>query len=460
MRYYYLLPMLFPFLASVVSLSKSERLSEVFTAVFSLSSVLSSVFLLFVFPIHSNFFYIDGFSKIMLVVVSVVYLSTALFSITYLKHVEKPLLSKSYYYMFLNLFVLTMLFSVSLNNLGLLWVGIEATTITSALLVAIDNDEASLESSWRYIIVVSVGLVMSLIGVMLIYAGSKTLYITKLLITSPVHPRLFALGAAFTVAGFATKAGIFPMHTWLPDVHGRAIAPVSAIFSGVLLPVALFGVYRIIEISCFVEGVKAFALVLGVLTVGFASVFLVSQKFYKRMFAYSSMENMGMILIGLALGNKFALLGAVVLIVAHAFAKSSAFYTTGNILSVYKTRDITEIRGLSKVMPIGAYNLVLSSLAVTGAPPFANFVGEALIIYAVYLKFGLFLTVVLSAFLTLSFFAVNYKVVRMSFSISDRNFENKDNMALFIPVLNTLLAFFVVFAVGFINTLLVGGMIK
>jgi len=458
---YYILPMLFPFAASIVCLAKNYSLSESASLIASVLSITASLYVLFLKPSYIDFLYIDGFSKIMLVIISAIYLTTVLFSSAYLKHIKNPIISKSSYFLFLNLFVFSMLFSVSLNNLGLMWVGIEATTITSALLVAIDNDKASLESSWRYIIIVSTGLVISLVGIMLIYASMHTLKITELLINKPSHPKLLVMGAVLAIIGFSTKAGIFPMHTWLPDVHGHAIAPVSAIFSSILLPTALFGVYRIIETASF-DNVRIFALLLGVLTVVFASIFLISQKFYKRMFAYSSMENMGMILIGLAIDNKFAFLGAVILLVSHAFAKSSAFYTTGNILSIYKTRDINNVKGVVKTLPFGAYSFLLSAMAVTGAPPFGTFLGELFIIYALYLKFGIVSAIAVLIFLSISFFSLNHKVAKICFSITpEKQVQKKDEViSSLIPIINTVLAFLVIFFVGFINNILTSGMLK
>ncbi len=459
MTYYYL-PIIFPLIASILCLIKNGTLSEVFSLSAAILTVFASSYILVLNAVSTSFFYIDGFSKVMLAVISLIYLTTVLFSLTYLRHVKKPLLRKNTYYIFLNLFVMSMLFSVSLNSLGLIWVGIEATTVTSALLVAIDNDDASLESSWRYIIIVSTGLIMSLVGIVFIYASMHTLDIAKLLTMKPIHPKLLAVGAALSIAGFSTKAGIFPMHTWLPDVHGRSIAPVSAIFSSILLPTALFGVYRIMQVVPF-DNIKMFAFVLGFMTVAFASIFLITQKFYKRMFAYSSMENMGMILIGLSINNKYAFLGAVVLLISHAFAKSSAFYTTGSVLSVYKTRNINEVKGLVHVIPFGAYSLILSALAVTGAPPFGTFLGELFIIYAVYVKFGIIISLILLLFLSIAFFSVNYKVAKMSFSKCNRLSKQKDSvMSSFVPVINTILAFMVIFAVGFINELITTGMIK
>ncbi len=460
MWYVYVEPIVFPFVASVLSLSGSVKLSRYSSSVCSFLSVVFSVYLLFMPSIHYGELYVDGLSKIMMITISFVYFTSVLFSFTYLKHVKKPLLSESSYLFFLNLFALTMLFSVIVDNLGLIWVGIEATTITSALLVAIDNDEPSVESSWRYIIIVSTGLVMSLAGIMFIYASFGTLSVYRILTLKPLHPTLFSLGGALAIAGFSTKAGIFPMHTWLPDVHGRAIAPVSAIFSGVLLPVALFGAYRVIELSGY--QIRMFAFVLGVLTVAFAAVFLVAQRFYKRVFAYSSMENMGMILIGFAVGGKFAFLGAVVLLVAHAFAKSSAFYTTGSILAVYNTRDVNKVRALAKLMPLNAYNLVLSSLAVGGAPPFGTFAGEMLILYGIYREAGIVITLVVAFFLALAFFSVNYKVSKMCFSVENGSVPLVEDgrMALFVPLMNTSLAFLVIFAVGLINNILSSGVIR
>ncbi len=453
----------FPFIilvfASLLCVFKRDALAAFVSVLSSLIVSALSIVILLKPNVTAGYLFIDGFSKIMVVLISFIYLTTALFSITYLKHVEKPLLKKNFYFLYLNLFVLSMLFSVVVKNLGLIWVGIEATTITSALLVAIDNDKPAIESAWRYIIIVSVGLIMSLVGVVFVYGACHTLDITKIALLKSANYKLLLLGSVFVVTGFATKAGIFPLHTWLPDVHGRAIAPISAIFSSILLPVALFGVYRVLS-SVGMDSLHLYAIVLGFLSVIFASIFLVNQKFYKRMFAYSSIENMGMILIGLALFNKYAFLGAVVLLVSHAFAKSSAFYSTGNVLNVYKTREVSKVKGMVERLPFTAYSLVFSALAVTGAPPFGTFLGELLIIYGIYIKFGLFWVLVLATFLVVAFMSVNYKVARMAFSSSEFDRVEKVRMSAFVPLLNVTVSFVIVFLIGFIEKILIAGMIK
>ncbi len=455
----YYLPFIVLIFASLLCVFKSDSLAAFISVLSSVVVSVLSIIILLKTTVSAGYLFIDGFSKIMVVLISFIYLTTVLFSLTYLKHVEKPLLKRNFYFLYLNLFVLSMLFSVVVKNLGLIWVGIEATTITSALLVAIDNDEPAIESAWRYIIIVSVGLVMSLVGVVFVYGACHTLDITKIALLKKANYKLLLLGSVFVVTGFATKAGIFPLHTWLPDVHGRAIAPISAIFSSILLPVALFGVYRVL-FSVGINSLHLYAIVLGFLSVIFASIFLVNQKFYKRMFAYSSIENMGMILIGLAISDKYAFLGAVVLLVSHAFAKSSAFYSTGNVLNVYKTREVAKVKGMVERLPFTAYSLVFSGLAVTGAPPFGTFLGELLIAYGVYIKFGLFWVLVLATFLVIAFMSVNYKVARMAFSSSDFDRVEKVKMSAFVPLLNVTVSFVIIFLVGVIEKILMAGMIK
>ncbi|WP_035589162.1 proton-conducting transporter transmembrane domain-containing protein [Hippea jasoniae] len=447
-----------PLIASILCLINNNILAYVATTFAALLDTLIALKLFYVPVTTEGMLYIDGFSKLLFFTISFIYLTTAIYSESYLNHVEKPLLRRNIYFLFLNLFVLSMLVSSVVDNIGLLWVSIEATTITSALLVAIDNDEAAIESSWRYIIIVSVGLIISLVGISFIYGATHTLSIKQLLNIKHVNTKLLTIGVALSVVGFSTKAGIFPLHTWLPDVHGRSIAPVSAIFSAILLPTALYAVYRVEQFSP--DKVRTFSIILGFLSVGFAAIFLVSQKFYKRMFAYSSIENMGMILIGLSLNNRYALLGAIILLISHAFAKSSVFYSTGNILNLYKTRMINRIRGLSGNIPKTAYALVFSSLAIGGAPPFGNFIGELLIIYAFYSKFGLFYTLILVGFLGIAFFSINYKVASMSFSNSKTSPDLSKNISSLIPIINVAMSFLVIFFIGFIEKILFMGMIK
>jgi hydrogenase-4 component F len=402
--------------------------------------------------IISDTFYIDGLSKLILFTIGLLYLTTVLYSLAYLKHIRNPLFKNRLYFFLLNLFASSMFFSVSMDNIGLIWVGIEATTVTSALLVATENDQVTIESAWRYVIIVSTGLVISLIATTFIFGASGTLSMQALMQHHPQN-RVFVLGILLGLIGFGTKAGIFPMHTWLPDVHGKAPAPVSAIFSGVLLPVALYAMARLIQIHN-IQLVKVFCLTLGTLTVVIAALMMTVQNNYKRMFAYSSMENMGMILIGFTLG-KFGLLGAVTIIISHGLAKSSAFYLTGNVLSVYHSTSLREVHGLLRKMPATAISLFFASMAVTGAPPFAVFAGELFIFKELIHQYNWGIALVIVCFLAIGFIAVNVRTGRMIFTGTPPAGPKEFRAETWVPVVNLFLSALVVLAIPYIERILI-----
>ncbi len=459
MGYIYSLPMIFTAIGAVLCLSRSMYFEEFVSVISALATVVVTGTVVFLPDFSNGFLYIDGLSKIMLIMISAIYTSTVIFSTTYMKYIENPLFEKNFYYFLMNLFAFTMFFTVSVNNFGLMWVGVEATTVTSALLVATENNESSMEATWRYIIIVSSGLIISLLSNVFIYSATHTLSLSMLMSMKVTNAgKILTLGSMMAIVGYGTKAGIFPMHTWLPDVHGKAPAPVSAIFSGVLLPVALYVMARILQIVP-VESVRIFSFALGFLTVLIAAVLMVAQGHYKRLFAYSTMENMGMALIGLSLG-KYAFIGAIILLISHAFAKSSAFFLTGNVLAKYKSHKMTDVKGISKRMPFTAYTLMFSSMAVTGTPPFGTFIGEFMIIYGMLLNFPLFYTLTLVGFLALAFIAVNFKIGKMIFSESDGEMMERKRVGRIVPMVNTSLAFLVVFLIPQIQEILSKGMIR
>jgi len=452
----YVLPIIISAAGALLSVVPILYFEETVSVAASSLSLLASIWILFMPGFTGTFLFIDGLSKLMLVMISAVYLTAVIFSVTYLKYIENPLFRKNVYFLLLNLFAFTMLLSVSVNSIGWIWVGIEATTVTSALLVAVENDETALEASWRYIIVVSIGLVISLLSVVLIYGAANNLLLSSLFLShNPDNIRLLTLGTLMGIIGYGTKAGIFPMHTWLPDVHGKAPAPISAVFSAVLLPVALYAVERLMQIAPF-PIIKNFALILGILTVATASILIGVQKRYKRMFAYSSMENMGMVLIGLSLGG-YGFAGAVILMISHAFAKSGVFFLSGNLLSRYKTTLTGGINNVVKQMPATGYGLLFGSMSVTGLPPFGTFFGELMIIYALIKNYGIITAGVVAVFLILAFISLNYHVGKMLFSESgNSSFKRMERgrTAVIIPLINIILSFGVVFFIPQIISIL------
>ncbi len=433
----YAVPLLASLVGALLSIIPVLYLEEIVSVVASVASVLGAV-LMFTLPDTSHgIFYVDGLTKVMTLTISLVYTSAVIYSITYLKHLDNPLFQKRLYYFLLNSFVLTMLFSVVANNLGLIWVGIEATTVTSALLVATENNETTIESAWRYVIIVSSGLVISLLSIVLLYAAGKDLQLASYLFERG-SGGLFTAAVLLAIVGYGTKAGVIPLSSWLPDVHGRAPSPVSALFSGVLLPVAMYGIVRVVQPTSLPE-VHLVLLIFGLLTVAVAAILAARQNDYKRMFAYSTAEKMGMILVGLSTGPIGAL-GAVLLLVSHAFAKAAAFFLTGNLLARYRTTHIHDIHGVAARMPKTGYSLFFASLAVTGAPPFGVFLGELLILAGVVRNYGIVLAAFVSLFLLIAFIGINLRIVAMVFSPSGSDPMERGRVGTFVPILNIMLA--------------------
>jgi hydrogenase-4 component F len=284
-----------------------------------------------------------------------------------------------------------------------------------------------------------------------IYGSASTLSLQVLINHHPSN-RVFLIGILLGIIGFGTKAGIFPMHTWLPDVHGKAPSPVSAIFSGILLPVALYSIARLIQIDTS-STVALFSLTLGLLTVFFACLTITTQSNYKRMYAYSSMENMGMILIGFSLGHK-GLIGAAIIIVSHGLAKSGVFFLTGDILASYRTTAIKKVRGLWKRQPASASGLFLGSLAVSGAPPFAIFAGELLIIAALFQQYGWILGFFVLLFLAVAFIAMNYRTGKMIFTGADKEERQSFDLSVLVPLVNLVLSLLTLLAIPYLEQLL------
>lgn len=448
----YLLPIACSVSGALLCLIPIPWFERVVSLIASIAAFISAIYILVFLPdITNGILYIDGLSKLVMFTIAILYVSTVLYSLNYLKHIKNPLFKTRLYYLLLNVFASTMFFSVSMDNIGLIWVGIEATTVSSALLVATENNNATIESAWRYVIIVSTGLVISLIATTFIFGSSGTLSISQLLISHPVN-RVFLIGILLAIIGFGTKAGVFPMHTWLPDVHGKAPAPVSAIFSGVLLPVALYAIARVIQIYPS-EIVKSFALVLGVLTVIVASLMITVQENYKRMFAYSSMENMGMILVGFSLGLG-GLFGAVIIIIAHGLAKSAVFFFTGDVLSSYHSTAMGDVRGLLGRMPRTAGGLFMGAMAVTGAPPFPVFIGELFIFAELIRQYGWGIAATLMVFLAIAFISVNFKVGKMIFTGGKLYPKEKPHKSTWVPIVNLSLSLLSLFFIPYFEQFL------
>ena len=364
-----------------------------------------------------GYFYADGLTRVMAVTISAVFLTSVGYSAFYIKRIKEPFIRFRWYYSLVDLFAFTMLLAVTVNDLGFVWIAIEATTVTSALLVALERERTSIEAAWRYTLIVSAGLVASLLSVILVYYSQGTLSISDLMVKPLASTLLMSIAVGFALVGYGTKAGIAPMHAWLPDAHSEAPSPVSAMFSGILLPTSIYALVRtfgLLQGSSVFGPMQNLLIGFGIFTALLAAVIMGYQRNYKRMLAYSSMENMGIILVGFALGGVGAI-GAVVQIIAHAFGKSSAFYEAGNVLVAYNSKNMLEVQGVVKRLKVSGYLFTLSCLSVTGAPPFGVFVGEFMILSQALSSGNFLLAVLLAVAYMYAFIGLNKQAIQMVF---------------------------------------------
>ena len=294
------------------------------------------------------------------------------------------------FYFFINLFYLSMCGVFISNNLGCIWMSIEATTLFSAPLVYFERSKNALEATWKYLIICSVGIALALLGTVFFFAASQhghltegTLDLTSLMQQAPnLNYPLMRLGFIFCLLGYGTKAGIFPLHSWLPDAHSEAPAPASAILSGALLNTALFGIWRVTQIIIASHGHKLIMqmlLSMGVITVLAAALFLIRQHSIKRIWAYSSVENVGMMMVAIGLGSApLFLLQAV----NHSLVKVSLFLLSGNLVQAGGTKRLFTLHGILKSCPSWGFLLTAATLAITGAPPFGTFLSKLSILAA------------------------------------------------------------------------------
>ena len=290
-------------------------------------------------------------------------------------------------------FALTMLVAVTTNNVGIMWVAIEATTITSALIIPLNRTRSSVEASWKYLLICSVGIALAFTGTVLTYfdfvstAGHLPSALNWVVLRGAaprLHSELIELAFAFILVGYGTKAGLAPMHTWLPDAHSEAPSPLSAMMSGVLLAVALYAVARwkaVVDVAVGPSFASHLLVAAGLLSVAIGTLSLVIQRHYKRMLAYSSVEHIGLASIGLGLGP-LGVVAAILHLVNHALAKSMAFLLAGRILDRYKTAEIDGVSGLLHAMPWTGSLFAVGVLALIGLPPFGLFVSEFLLVKA------------------------------------------------------------------------------
>ncbi len=371
----------------------------------------------------NEWFHVDALAAVFLGIVVVVGFLVGLYSIGYIRNdLATNELSEDQvtnYYALLNLFLFTMLLVVTSNNIIMMWVAVEATTLGSAFLVGIYGHRSSLEAAWKYVIICTVGVAFGLYGTILVYSDAvnflqepkaASLWTEIVKNAQSLDPTLLKMAFIFVLIGFGTKAGIFPMHAWLPDAHSEAPSPVSAMLSAVLLNCALLVIIRfaiILNHGIGPEFTQTIFLVFGSLSVVAAALFMFVQRDIKRLLAYSSVENIGLIVLALGIGGPGGILAALLHTVNHSLVKSLMFCTSGNVLVKYHSRDLGKIKGMIQIAPFTSVLIMIGALALVGSPPFNIFISKFSIFTAgiatgyiwLMLLILLFLAIVFAAFM-------------------------------------------------------------
>jgi hydrogenase-4 component F len=300
-----------------------------------------------------------------------------------------------YYYALVHGFIATMLITVLSDNLGVLWIAMEGTTITSALLVGFHGDKHALEAAWKYIIVTTIGISFGLFGTVLVYgaavhaqggvfAGAMN-YSSIAAIAKQMDPGIVRIAFIFVMVGYGTKAGLAPVHMWLPDAHSQAPTPVSALLSGALIKCALFGIIRFHTLAsgaCGPAFSQGLLLIFGLVSVVVATPFIIVQHDLKRLLGYHSVEHVGIIALGLGFGGKVGTYGALLHVINHGVTKALVFLMAGDAIGRYGTRDMRLIKGFIHVAPLAATLLLMGAFSLAGTPPFSIFISELIVIKA------------------------------------------------------------------------------
>ena len=387
-------------------------------------------------PVRAGWLVLDGVGLLFLGITSALFMVASLYTVGYLAREsteehrdseEGLLFSNAPEAVFSGCFLFflsTMTLVTVSHHFGLLWVGIEATTLTTAPLIYFHRHHRSLEAAWKYLLICSVGIALALLGNFFLAVGAtregggQDPLVLSVLLGNPSHMNVPWLKGAFLclLVGYGTKMGLAPMHTWLPDAHSEAPSVISALLSGALLNCAFLGILRAQQVLS-AAGQAQFGQELlvgfGLVSMGLAAAFIVRQADYKRMLAYSSVEHMGVLALGVGLGGA-ATFGAMLHAVNHSLAKAMLFLVAGNILALYRTKSADRVRGVSRMLPISGFLWVAGFLAITGSPPFGPFLSEFTILNAALSQQRVGVAVAYLSMLALVFVGMTTIFIRMA----------------------------------------------
>jgi hydrogenase-4 component F len=382
--------------AILLALLPSYRLAARANILASALTLAASAVPFFERPETTRFFLIDDFNIYLIALTAFVAFTTSQFSARYVLHeVAVGRLAARYlrfYHAMYQAFVFTMLLALTANNLGVMWVAIEGATLTTVLMVGLYRTHAALEAAWKYFILCGTGIALALFGTTLMYLAAQPVmgeglpamtWSELLPRVAEFSPAILNLAFVFLLVGYGTKVGLAPLHAWLPDAHAEGPTPISAVLSGLLLNVAL---YVVLRFKMLLAG-NPLALAPGplMITMGLSSLLLASFMLYrrrdiKRLFAYSSIDHMGIITFAFGMGGALANFAGLLHMTMHSLTKSAIFFAVGHVSQVKGTQKIAEIRGLTASQPLLGWALVIGVVAIAGLPPFGVFTSEFLLL--------------------------------------------------------------------------------
>lgn len=383
--------------APLLALLPGYKISARINVLASLATLLTASSLFFLDrPAPGNYLLVDDLNIVFIVLNTFVAFTTSVFSASYIGHELEtgrlPLAYLRFYHAMYQILAFAMNLAFVANNLGLMWVGVEVATLSTVVMVGMYRTPAALEAAWKYFILGSVGIALALFGTILVYMaaqpvvgeGNNAMLWTVLIANvAAFDPALLNVAFVFLLLGYGTKMGLAPLHAWLPDAHAEGPTPISAVLSGLLLNVALYALLRYKLLMSASPGALApgpLMMIMGLVSLLFAAFMLYRRRDIKRLFAYSSIEHMGIVTFAFGMGGPLANFAGLLHMVMHSLTKSAIFFSVGHIAQIKGTQKIAEIRGLTQSHPLLGWGLVVGVLAIAGMPPLGIFMSEFLVV--------------------------------------------------------------------------------
>jgi hydrogenase-4 component F len=388
--------------AGVLAVLASYRFAARLNMLASFLTLAAALSLFVSRPTADSYILVDDLNIVFIVLNTFVGFTTSVFSASYIGHeLETGRLTPTYlrfYHAMYQVMMFGMNLALLVNNIGLMWVAIELATLATVLMVGIYRTHEALEAAWKYFILASVGIAFALFGTILVYMSAVpvvgeglpgmtwTILVAKV---STFDPALLSVAFIFLFLGYGTKVGLAPLHAWLPDAHAEGPTPISAVLSGLLLNVALYAILRfkmLMALNSHAIAPGPLMVIIGLISLVFAAFMLYRRRDIKRLFAYSSIEHMGIIVFAFGMGGPLANFAGLLQMTMHSLTKSGIFFTVGHIAQVKGTQKIADIRGLTETHPLLGWSLIVGVLAIAGMPPLGIFMSEFLVVSSTFAR--------------------------------------------------------------------------